>query len=82
MKERQLEIALHKEIMATKRKTLNEEKSQLQTALNQLNTRRSQLQNRHDIITSVIGKDEFGDFISPAMLKLKVISQAQVLIHK
>ncbi|XP_034233340.1 coiled-coil domain-containing protein 39-like [Thrips palmi] len=80
MKERKLEIDLHKEMMASKRKTLNEEKSQLQTALNQLNTRRSQLQNRHDIITSVIGKDEYGDFISPAMLKLK-IAQEKIMLQ-
>lgn len=81
MKERQLEIDLHKEMMASKRKTLNEERAQLQTAYNQLNTRRSQLQNRHDIITSVIGKDEFGEFISPAMLKLKV-AQEKVLLQQ
>lgn len=72
MKERQLEISLHKDMMALKRKTLSEEKSQLQTALNQLQARQSQLQNRYEIITSVIGKDESGDFISPAMMKLKV----------
>ncbi|KAJ1523584.1 hypothetical protein ONE63_001429 [Megalurothrips usitatus] len=81
MKERQLEINLHKEMMACKRKTLNEERSILQTALNQLNTKRSQLQNRHDIITSSIGRDEYGDFISPAMLKLKV-AQEKVLLQQ
>jgi len=73
MKERKLEIGLHKDVLLIQRRNLSEEKTHLIADIKRCETKISQLQKKFDIVMNSIGPSEDGEQLSVTYFKIKVI---------
>lgn len=73
MKERKLEIGVHKDVLFIQKRNLSEEKSRLITDIKRCETKISQLQKKYDIVMNSLGPSEEGEKLSVTYFKIKVI---------
>uniref|UniRef100_A0A1B6ELZ2 Coiled-coil domain-containing protein 39 n=1 Tax=Cuerna arida TaxID=1464854 RepID=A0A1B6ELZ2_9HEMI len=78
-RDRKVEIGHQMDLMAAKKRSLEEEKSELKKALEHLHTRIGQLQKKHDIVMDTLGKEEGGDNFSVAHFKIKMAQERHEL---
>ncbi|CAG9859183.1 unnamed protein product [Phyllotreta striolata] len=71
MKERQLEINSQKQILLIKKRSLDEDKSRLKGDLTLRRLRVEQYQKKYDMAISGLGKDENGEPLTLAAIKIK-----------
>jgi UDP-glucose:O-linked fucose beta-1,3-glucosyltransferase len=73
MKERKVEIDMHKDILFVQKRKLNEERSHLITDIKACETKICQLQKKYDIVMSSLGQSEGGEQLSVTYFKIKVM---------
>jgi UDP-glucose:O-linked fucose beta-1,3-glucosyltransferase len=73
MKERKVEIGVHKDVLFIQKRNLSEEKSHLIADIKACEFKISQLQKKYDIIISSLGQSEDGEQLSVTYFKIKVM---------
>lgn len=71
MREREIEILTNRDILAAKRRNLEEEKSRLKKDIMGRQIKIEQLQKRFHIVIMALGKDEHGEPLSVTHFKIK-----------
>lgn len=79
MRERQIEINTHKEILSAKKRNLNEEKGRLKRDIGARLAKIDQLQKRFHIAIMSLGKDEDGQPLSVTHFKIKNAQEKYML---
>ncbi|XP_067014621.2 coiled-coil domain-containing protein 39 [Anabrus simplex] len=79
MKERQVEISVHTDMLKAQKRALNEEKSRLNREIMERRIKISQLQKKHDIAVSSLGTDEDGEQVSISHIKIKSAQEKYML---
>ncbi|KAJ4428183.1 hypothetical protein ANN_24198, partial [Periplaneta americana] len=74
MKEREVEIVVHKDVLLVHKRKLNEEKSSLISGIKANEIKIDQLQKKYDIVMSSLGQSEDGEPLSVTYFKIKVSS--------
>jgi UDP-glucose:O-linked fucose beta-1,3-glucosyltransferase len=72
MKERKVEIGVHKDVLFIEKRNLKEDKSHLMADIRACEVKISQLQKRYDIVMNLLGQPENGEF-SVTYFKIKVM---------
>lgn len=73
MKERKLEIGVHKDVLLIQKRNLSEEKSHLIADIKKCETKISHLQKKYDIVMNSLGPAEDGEQLSVTYFKIKVV---------
>ena len=73
MKERKVEIGVHKDVLVIQKRNLSEEKSHLLADIKRCETKISQLQKKYGIVMDSLGPSEDGEQLSVTYFKIKVI---------
>jgi UDP-glucose:O-linked fucose beta-1,3-glucosyltransferase len=73
MKERKVEIVVHKDVLVIQKRNLSEEKSHLLADIKRCETKISQLQKKYGIVMDSLGPSEDGEQLSVTYFKIKVI---------
>jgi UDP-glucose:O-linked fucose beta-1,3-glucosyltransferase len=73
MKERKVEIGVHKDILFVQKRKLNEDKSHQISDIKACEAKIKQLQKKYDIIVSSIGQSEDGEQLSATYFLIKVM---------
>lgn len=73
MKERKVEIDMHKDVLFVQKRKLNEERSRLIANIKACETKICQLQKKYDIVMSSLGQSEGGEELSVTYFKIKVM---------
>ncbi|XP_033609697.1 coiled-coil domain-containing protein 39 isoform X2 [Cryptotermes secundus] len=71
MKERKVEIGVHKDVLFIQKRNLSEEKSHLIADIKACELKISQLQKKYDIVMSSLGQAEDGEQLSVTYFKIK-----------
>ncbi|XP_069687634.1 coiled-coil domain-containing protein 39 isoform X1 [Periplaneta americana] len=71
MKEREVEIVVHKDVLLVHKRKLNEEKSSLISGIKANEIKIDQLQKKYDIVMSSLGQSEDGEPLSVTYFKIK-----------
>ncbi|KAJ9581586.1 hypothetical protein L9F63_023233, partial [Diploptera punctata] len=71
LKEREVEIKVHTDVLTIQKRTLNEEKSRLIADIKACECKTDQLQKKYDIVMSSLGKTEDGEHLSVTYFKIK-----------
>ncbi|KAF2896034.1 hypothetical protein ILUMI_10127 [Ignelater luminosus] len=79
MRERQIEINTHKEILLAKKRNLNEEKGRLKRDIGARLTKIDQLQKRFHLAIMALGKDDDGQPLSVTHFKIKNAQEKYML---
>jgi len=80
-KERMMELNVLRDNHIAKRKTLMDDRSVIMAELNRVNKKIKQYAKRYEIVRDTLGRDEYGEFISPTQLKLQVSEVCEELVH-
>ncbi|KAI4466333.1 coiled-coil domain-containing protein 39 [Holotrichia oblita] len=79
LRERQIEINTHKDILTAQRKNLDEARGRLRADINLRKIRVEQFRKKHHIVLMTLGKDEDGQPLSIAHFKLKNAQEKYML---
>ncbi|GJQ67331.1 hypothetical protein Trydic_g8230 [Trypoxylus dichotomus] len=79
LKERQIEISTHKDILAAQRKNLDESRCRLRADINIRKIRIEQFQKKHHLVLMSLGKDEDGQPLSITHFKIKNAQEKYML---
>ncbi|XP_021929436.1 coiled-coil domain-containing protein 39-like isoform X2 [Zootermopsis nevadensis] len=71
MKERKVEIGMHKDILFVQKRKLNEDRCYLIADIKACETKICQLQKKYDIVMSSLGQSESGEQLSVTYFKIK-----------
>jgi UDP-glucose:O-linked fucose beta-1,3-glucosyltransferase len=73
MKERKLEIGVHKDVLLIQKRNLSEQKSHLIADIKRCEAKISHLQKKYDIVINSLGASEDGEQLSVTYFKIKVM---------